>query len=264
MKRKGISKFESLARQLVEGSFKRLFGGQLESLEVATHLARVVDDMQEDGRVAHQFHIQLHPADYDALMAQNPTLNDELSDYLLELTRQAALTLPKRPVVSLSSNASLNPHDIQISTNVGGEVRADTTQVHHLKDVGIQVVLDALRDVDAYLIVGGRRHVGLDKPIMMIGRLMDNDIVLDDSGTSRRHAQIRWRYGRFILYDLSNRGRTFVNGDPIKEHVLQAGDVIRLGNVMLIYGEGRIHSQPSIQVDESDDDSTQIRPRTNL
>ncbi|MCA9934185.1 MAG: hypothetical protein KC415_09690, partial [Anaerolineales bacterium] len=50
--------------------------------------------------------------------------------------------------------------------------------------------------------------------------------------------QIRWRYGRFILYDLSGRGRTAVNGESITECVLQPGDVIALGDTLIIYGEG--------------------------
>jgi len=264
MKRKGLSKFEELARQLVEGSFKRLFGGQIESLEVATQLARVVEDMKGDAQIANQFHIQLHPADYDALMAQNPALSDELSDYLLELSRQAALSMSVRPTVILEADLALPAHEIRISTHLLDKSKADTTQVHQLKDVGIQEILAALYAVDAYLIVGGRRHIGLDKPITLIGRRMDNDIVLDSAGTSRRHAQIRWRYGRFILYDLSNRRRTFVNGQSVKEHVLQAGDVITLGEVMLIYGEGKTAAHPVIKSEELDEQPTQLKPRTRL
>jgi pSer/pThr/pTyr-binding forkhead associated (FHA) protein len=78
----------------------------------------------------------------------------------------------------------------------------------------------------------------LDAPLVSIGRRIDNDIVLDSSAVSRHHAQIRWRYGRFVLYDVGGRGSTAVNGQSVTEYVLQAGDVIALSNVSIIYGEG--------------------------
>ena len=61
--------------------------------------------------------------------------------------------------------------------------------------------------------------------------------MLDDRTISRRHAQIRWRFGRFILYDLGSRGGTKVNGVPIEEFVLRVGDVIEIADEQIIYGE---------------------------
>jgi pSer/pThr/pTyr-binding forkhead associated (FHA) protein len=81
--------------------------------------------------------------------------------------------------------------------------------------------------------------VALERPFLSIGRRTENDLVLDSPTVSRRHAQLRWRYGRFVLYDLSGRpGRTLVNSQPVSEYALQSGDVITLANVKLIYGEG--------------------------
>jgi pSer/pThr/pTyr-binding forkhead associated (FHA) protein len=92
--------------------------------------------------------------------------------------------------------------------------------------------------VDAFLIVQGRRHAPLDRPVITLGRRADNDIVIDSPAVSRQHAQLRWRYGRVILYDLGSRAGTLVNGSPITEAVLQPGDLISLSDVTLIYGEG--------------------------
>jgi pSer/pThr/pTyr-binding forkhead associated (FHA) protein len=106
-------------------------------------------------------------------------------------------------------------------------------------------MLAELMAVDAYLIVDGGQHVALERPLLTIGRRTDNDLVLDAPTVSRRHAQIRWRYGRFVLYDLSGRpGRTLVNSQAITEYALQSGDVISLANAKLIYGEGDDERQP--------------------
>jgi pSer/pThr/pTyr-binding forkhead associated (FHA) protein len=118
--------------------------------------------------------------------------------------------------------------------------------------------------LDAYLIVDGQRHVPLAKAITSLGRHIDNDVVLDAPTVSRQHAQIRWRYGRFILYDVSNRGRTRVNNQPINETVLKSGDVISLSDVMLIYGEGGIQQRPRSRPASDLNDETQIRPPSNL
>lgn len=70
-----------------------------------------------------------------------------------------------------------------------------------------------------------------------IGRHPDNDLVLSDLRISRHHVQLRLRHSRFVIYDRKSRGGTFVNGNPISEHILTSGDVIRIGGVTLLYME---------------------------
>jgi len=54
---------------------------------------------------------------------------------------------------------------------------------------------------------------------------------------SRSHAQLRLRFGHYVVYDLGSTAGTFVNGQRIEECVLRPGDVISLGGVPVIYGE---------------------------
>lgn len=95
-----------------------------------------------------------------------------------------------------------------------------------------------VRQLDAFLIIDGKHHVPLQRPVVTIGRRANNDVVVDAATVSRRHAQIHWRFGRFIITDLGSRGGTFVNGRRIDECILQPGDVITLSDKSLIYGEG--------------------------
>jgi hypothetical protein len=230
-----LSRFEKLAQRLVEGSFSRLFGGELDPLEVATRLARVLEDSQRNGRAADFFHIYLHPDDYDSVCRQNPELADELAGYVTRLAQQAGLSLAAPPQIQLTAEPTLGRHQIRVGAE-HRQTNEPTTQVFRRDTLG-DGALAALHALDAYLIVEGRRHVPLEQPLITLGRRTDNDVVLDSPTVSRQHAQIRWRYGRFVLYDLSRRGRTVVNGEPVTEHALQAGDVIALSNVLLIYGE---------------------------
>jgi pSer/pThr/pTyr-binding forkhead associated (FHA) protein len=71
-----------------------------------------------------------------------------------------------------------------------------------------------------------------------IGREMDNDVVLDSSHVSRRHAVIVWREGAFEIADLGSTNGTQVNGEPVTQsHILRDSDVIRLYDVELTFYE---------------------------
>ena len=70
-----------------------------------------------------------------------------------------------------------------------------------------------------------------------LGRRLDNHIIIDDPRVSRNHAQLRLRFGHYVVYNLGSTGGTFVNGQRIEECVLRPGDVISLGGVPIIYGE---------------------------
>jgi pSer/pThr/pTyr-binding forkhead associated (FHA) protein len=157
--------------------------------------------------------------------------------------------------VTFSADSTLPPHQFHIRTGHIYQPEGHTTQIR-LRDDGEPEALAALRALDAYLVIGGRQYISLDRPLFSIGRRTDNDIVLDSPTISRQHAQIRWRYGRFILYDLSRRGRTAVNDQPVTEHALQPGDVITLSDTRIIYGEEQdTHKKPII-----DDESGQTMP----
>jgi DNA-binding SARP family transcriptional activator len=95
-------------------------------------------------------------------------------------------------------------------------------------------VRSSVLGVRAVLEAPGRRVV-LDQPLLTIGRLLDRDLVLDDVGVSRVHAEIRQVGRSFRLVDLGSANGSVVNGERIVEHVLADGDVIRLGSVELTF-----------------------------
>jgi pSer/pThr/pTyr-binding forkhead associated (FHA) protein len=89
----------------------------------------------------------------------------------------------------------------------------------------------------AFVILDGERTISLREPVLNLGRRLDNQIIVDDPRVSRSHAQLRLRFGHYVVYDLGSTGGTFVNGKRIEECVLRPGDVISLGGVPVIYGE---------------------------
>ena len=254
-----ISKFEALAQGIIEGSLGRLLGGGMTPAHIAARLSRVFEDSQMEGMAADQYHIYLAPDVYAELMQTYPEINQELEALLRKLSQQSGLAMAHEPSVELAIDSSLKTHDLRIQA-VRRRRGGDTTQLKPVEDRAGAVRAE-IAELDAYIVADGRHHISLDKPIINIGRRTDNDIVLEAATISRLHAQLRWRYGRFVLYDLSNReGRTKVNGLTVSECVLQAGDVISLSNINLLYAEEKTAPRRGNRQTESE---TQIMPKAN-
>ncbi|MGX1763426.1 FHA domain-containing protein, partial [Streptomyces lydicus] len=71
---------------------------------------------------------------------------------------------------------------------------------------------------------------------LRIGRMTDNDLVLDDPKASRYHAHIMPSRAGLLIKDLHSANGVYVNDDPIENGALLAdGDQIRIGATMLTF-----------------------------
>ncbi len=75
----------------------------------------------------------------------------------------------------------------------------------------------------------------LDKPVMTVGRHEDCDVVLVDPGISRKHAKIVLKKEGHLLQDLNSTNGTYINGRQVDKHLLEDGDKITFGGVVLKY-----------------------------
>ena len=55
--------------------------------------------------------------------------------------------------------------------------------------------------------------------------------------TSEYGLQLRAKQGRYLLFDLSSTGGTYLNNSPVKTANLKPGDVVRIGKTLLIYNQ---------------------------
>jgi predicted component of type VI protein secretion system len=80
----------------------------------------------------------------------------------------------------------------------------------------------------------------LTKNELYIGRDINNDIVINDSEISRKHARLILQAGGYVLEDLGSTNGSFVNGQRLMgPHVLRPGELIMLGeNVSLAFESG--------------------------
>ncbi len=71
-----------------------------------------------------------------------------------------------------------------------------------------------------------------------IGRDDNCAVFIDDSKVSRQHAEVQHRGEAFMLKDLGSTNGTWVNGQQIEQHILQDGEVIRIGPAQIVFKRG--------------------------
>ncbi|MBN1681690.1 MAG: FHA domain-containing protein [Anaerolineae bacterium] len=231
---KRFSRFEERIQALVEGSFARLFAGQLQPREVALQLARAMEDearQNADGFLAapNVYTVHIHPHDKLALLVETPDLAEQMAEHVLILVRESGLFLDDVPQVTLVGDDAVSPHSVLVMAEHVEHPR-QSTQMMTPQNADSAPALPP-----AFLVVDGERYVPLDRPVINIGRRRDNTLVIDDPRVSRQHCQLRLRFGHFVLYDLGSRGGTSVNDARVTECVLRSGDVIALAGVQVVY-----------------------------
>lgn len=86
--------------------------------------------------------------------------------------------------------------------------------------------------------VNGRAHT-LIAAVTVLGRDASADLVLDDPGVSRRHAEIRITHDgphqQVIVRDLGSTNGSYVNGDQVGTEQLTEGDRVTMGSTTLIF-----------------------------
>lgn len=237
-----LERFEELMERVVEGSFARLFSGQLQPQQIVARMARVMEDNARDNIAPDRYTVYLNPKDLEAIR-QEANLESILSEQILCHAAQSGFEIANHPEVTLLPNRELPPKTLSVVADF--TTVNESTQIFNKAEMREKA--NMLPDGNTYLIVDGKRFVQLTNPVYTIGRRLDCDVVLTDARVSRRHAQLRWRFGRYMLFDLGSTGGTSVNGKPISEAVLEPGDVFSLGGVDIIYGrdapDGKVLSE---------------------
>ncbi|ENO84632.1 FHA domain-containing protein [Thauera linaloolentis] len=79
------------------------------------------------------------------------------------------------------------------------------------------------------------KEIELNKERTSIGRKPNNDIQIDNLAISGQHAVITRILNDAFLEDQNSTNGTYVNGQPVKKHVLHHNDVIELGKYRIKY-----------------------------
>ena len=234
-----LALIESKIQGLLEGTVDRLlYQGAASSL--SSQLIRMIDEKilaQTDTpeKFAPDL-ITLHvsPEKWDAWQEAIPTLNKVASEVESSWLEQGyQFRVPLR--IQLAQNASLPIDAIEMSTSL--TLPSSDTSKTELQIMVSEDPPESQIPEHAYFIINGKEQCYLNKTIIKIGRRSTSDIQIDDPMVSRDHLQLRAKNGRYLLFDLSSTGGTFLNNQPVKTAMLKPGDVVRIGKTLLIYNQ---------------------------
>lgn len=261
---------ENMIAGLVEGTFGRVFRAEVRPMELAHKLAREMDQntTASVSRVyaPNEYSVWLSPSDRARYEGVEDEVIDELCAYLLEHARGEGFALSARPHISFHTDENLRLGEFGIQARLarvehsdreepGGRdepvARAAPSARYAEEDAaesGSTMVISgserireavqrtgARRRSTALLVVAGRRML-LPPRGGVVGRSSECDVVLDDSGVSRRHAQLRPEGGGWAIEDLGSTNGVRVNGRTIRgPHALTPGDRIEMGSTEILF-----------------------------
>src|SRR6266700_1261726 len=77
--------------------------------------------------------------------------------------------------------------------------------------------------------------IPLGAPVITIGRLPENMVVLSHPQVSGRHARLEQVQGGYRIIDIGSTNHVYVNAQPVTNQVLRPGDEIRIGPYKFTY-----------------------------
>ena len=88
-----------------------------------------------------------------------------------------------------------------------------------------------------------------------VGRLADNNVQVEHPSVSGHHAVFRLDSQDYLVQDLESTNGTRINGEKVVQQKLRRNDMLRLGNIELLYDSE--HSPPG-------EPMPSLSPRVNL
>lgn len=248
-----LSRFEQFVESVVEGSFARLMRSQLQPVEIAKRLARAMEGERSIAAgktiVPNEYQVSLSPEDYRYYEQSRTSWEREFAEYLSGIARERGLALFGQPIVVLELSNDVPPRRVRIASRLvdqrasaaPAQAPAELAHTQHLDTAAVRQAAALVPQETRLVLTGGPPGslvFPVGKPVILIGRALDNDVVLEDIRVSRYHAEVRLRGDRFFLRDLKSTNGTHLNSETVVESALSDGDRISLGGVELVFRIG--------------------------
>jgi Protein of unknown function (DUF3662)/FHA domain len=235
---------ESKIADIVEGTFGRVFRSEVRPVELARKLAKEMDEHRtiSISRVyaPNEYVVWLSPEDRERYEGVEDEVIEELVAYLLEHARERDLALASRPSIFFETDERLALGEFGIQARL---VRPSGEEEVEQGDHGHTMIYSSSERVSEPLRTSraeraGRAIVQLEgKRVVVppagavIGRSRSCDVVVQDSGVSRRHAEIVPGPGGWTLVDLGSTNGVMLDGRRLEgSAVLRGGERIELGS----------------------------------
>jgi pSer/pThr/pTyr-binding forkhead associated (FHA) protein len=263
-----LDELEFRLQTLLEVNLLKYLPGYRPEDRVYQQLAAVMHQnlIEQDGKTyAPDMYVVMAQPDTIIRWQAEPRLMNQLAEALHTAGNEAGFYFFTTPTVTTSTNLELTAKEIRIIASFRSQSIAET------RGMTIEPREGNLKEEtllsDAFLILAGEKVIPLDRPVINLGRRLENQIVLDDPRVSRNHAQIRFTKGGYYLFDLNSSGGTFINGHRINKTILHPGDVISLAGVTLVFSHDlpsehsveRISTEPNTILSANSQDATSFQ-----
>lgn len=231
-----LDKVERGIEKAVRGVFSTGSKAQVEPVEIASRLRREVDLKAltvAAGRTLapNVFDVQLSGEDFGRAQEWGTPLAEELCDVVINHVRSQGYTLQGPVRISFRREEELRAGDFEIvsrtekATGAPAPARPTVPAAPSRQPVRLQPVLD----------IDGQRY-SLNAPSIVLGRSSEADILIEDTGVSRRHLEIRTENGVTHAVDMGSTNGSYVNGQRVSGSTeLTDGSTITMGRTKIIF-----------------------------
>ena len=197
--------------------------------------------------VPNEYTVYLSPPDRKQFEGYEASLEQEMSQYLLDHARRHDYDLLTRPAVSFETDNRLRLGEFGIQTRLVKPPAREGAMPQQGEEGHTMVYATGERqksrkrpgakfaDSRAVVTLGDRRYV-LEGPKAVLGRGKECDCVVRDPNVSRRHAELqRNSHGDWQVVDLGSTNGVKVNGRLVTTSRLAPGDDVTLGTTSFTF-----------------------------
>jgi hypothetical protein len=233
-----LRNFERRLGDIVEGFFGKAFRSSLQPVELGKRIVREMEAGRTVGVsntwVPNRYAFTLSTGDQENFAQIERALAKELQQVVVDSARERGWGLLGPPEVTFDTDETLGQGQFRCEAQL---VQAeDVKSGEHTAFLPAGAAQDFAAPAAELVMLasdGDAHTYRLDEDMVSIGRMNDCDIVLQDSGASRRHAEVRRSGDRFVVVDLGSTNGTLVNEARITERELEDGDRITIGRTVL-------------------------------
>lgn len=184
--------------------------GQIKPLDLAQGLRRECDDQiqvldRARTLAPNSYTVYLSPEDHERFASWEETLVEELERVLVEHAEKQSYIFVGAVTVAIEKDDEVRAGRFETESRTERGSVAPATAAEGHQDPIVEI------DGQQYLLTG---------TVTVIGRGGDSDIILDDTGVSRHHLELRSEGGgSLVATDLGSTNGTFVDGERIRTPV---------------------------------------------
>lgn len=250
-----LKKLEQKLEALVEGFFANQFKSGVQPIELAKKLIREMEAHKTISiskvYVPNEYILFLSEGDFENFKSFESALTRELQDFLVAEARKQGCVLPGPARIKLESRKDLALGEIDLASTLKADEQMPI--IEELSDRKTRIFTadvapkaerpsSEIKSPPAGQLIllqeGERRQIfPLTKKVTTVGRMPDNDLVLNKTSISRHHAEIERRGDHYYIRDLDSTNGTLVNDRRVKRKKLQDGDRVTIATQRFLFKE---------------------------